>query len=480
MCIGVICLSIVNPVQVSAYSSELDTEINGNLTEEQVKDAIGSSIISYLLGAGADLIVPGSGQTVQALYDDINDVLGEALDIKDSLVGWFQDLQIRYEHPSLFLPWNWDKSIMLQGTPLSNAAEYYLQHRTIENNPQPQPDINYLPYIELINGKNYNYSYYLSDNWFSSLTSNNISGNVHFSGDPSSVSYLVGINNTYNQPYNWNKSGQVSNYIASYINGSQYKLNRSYTLSPFSIYINNIGNSYQLTTSELIPISIITFNNNSFYRVNTSNYVNGTYTLSAYDTNPTIPPNFSYYGSLEECFQFIAMNCRNVNIYVDGNPWSIITNPPDPIQIGGNTYLSGTNLPIEYIFPEGTLNDLALIKSILYQLIDLNNTGNSVNIKIDDILEAFTDENGQQAMYVIVVHRNDYDQLIMEQYPYRTVPGENNLALSRDTILESYNTQAKYLVKDMGTDVIPTDILRIIGAAGALLLVAYLINRMLE
>lgn len=341
------------------------------------------------------------------------------------------------------------------------------------------PDVNYLPYIELINGASFNYAYNLTDNWATTLsTSTNHINGFSLISNPSNYSFY---NKNWNNNAQWNNSSYTGSYVAR-MNNNNYQLNESYTLEPVSLYINQVNNGYQVTTSTFVYKPLLHGNSYGDSYTCGFTYDSNQAKITSFTGRTLSTPNVTYQysgSSLEDCFKNIAMRWRNVNIYVNGTPWSIVTSPPEPVSIGGQGYITDTQVPFRYDVPEGTYWNPNILKSILRQLLDIENNTNGV-VKWIDIEDAFTDEYGVQALWTISVVRTDYDVLIQEQYPIGTIPNKDKgLRLPQEQI-SGYTDEMIYITKVAGSDMIPSDILTILGACGVIILIAYLINRMLE
>lgn len=487
LCLSIfICISILKPISIYAYT-DLNTYIEPDLSVEDAKEYVAQTILAYALAAGAEIVVPGSGATVAEITDKVWDVI----DFTDELYSWA--LKAKRNMQNGYLPWA-DVTYNLNPGSANNNAPILLAWDRLKENwdnnggqIETYPEVNYLPYIELINGTSFNYQWNLTDNWFTSISSYNYNSYV-IDGNPKDYSYIIydtyisGGNNVnrFRTLNEWNNNG--NRYIANYSSNIQRYTGRFLFYNHINIYINKVNNVWQCTTSTLTynPLYKNSINNHPIYGT-VLNYdsVNNAVTSFAPLNNPVNNVTWqANCNTLEDCFKLIAMNFRNVNVYVDGIPWTIITQPPDPIKLGGDTYITDTNTPVYYDFPDGTLFDPNAFAAIMRQLIDLNNTGNAITIQLDDVLESFTDEYGVTAQYVVNVVRNDYDDLISEQYGNYALTNIKGINYPNEQI-QPYTSTMAYVTNE-STNLIPNDILIVLAGTGVLILFAFLINRMLE
>ena len=488
-----ICINIINPIKVFAYNEgDMNTEVTPSLTDEQFYDSYTGSIIAGALQNGGAIYIP-KGFHVDDLYTNVYDVAENFLDT--FIDNYYDDYQEYFmKHPPTTISvdssyaWAWEDDQKLNPLnmpiPTYELLNDFLGRSEQPEFPLPEDPVNpnYLPYVEIINGKSFNYQYNMTDNWISLLSSstNHVSG-YSLNGSGSNYSFL---NKNWSYSTQFNQSGYRPYYVAIYDN-NLYKLNECYTLEHVSIYINSVNNQYQITTSTLTPKAFLHGNSYGDSYTCAINYDNSQSKITGFSGRTTSIPSLVSFSAtkntLEECFQLISMRWRNVNIYVDGNLWSSVSGssvPSEPIAIGGLTYFPQTDTQVQYKYPDGTYFNPNILKSILRQLIESNNTENGIYVKMDDILEAFTDINGVTAVYTLVVHRNDYDQLIIEQYGNKRITTQNGLSFPKDD-LQPYTNVSTYITQS-SISIIPSDILSILGACGIIILIAYLINRLLE
>lgn len=193
--------------------------------------------------------------------------------------------------------------------------------------PGPNPDPQYVEYIDLINGNNNLYKYYMTDNWMQ-LYDGTTRGFYYFNDEGKKYTYVIS-NGRRRSISHWNNSTYSSSYI-TYLSGNYYSTYNCYALDIIDININGNNDSYTITTSSLNANP--NFINNRFgdnipcyagtleyhHNDNTWNFGVSTDTTS----KPTVE-NITYTGTLEDCFKYLAMNVRNANIYVNSALWAL-------------------------------------------------------------------------------------------------------------------------------------------------------------
>lgn len=176
----------------------------------------------------------------------------------------------------------------------------------------------YKDYIDIINGKEFATNYYLSDNWICNCNASNASDGNAILTNSKDYSYVA---KTRRELSEWNNENKT---YAAYYDSSD-KITLAYSLNPVNIYITSSGNDYQITTSVLTNVSVYKYYNTSYYDIGIR-YANNKWRhwSVSYTSAQTIEA-FTYIGTLENCFKMIAMNFRNVDIYVDGVCWSKVS-----------------------------------------------------------------------------------------------------------------------------------------------------------
>ena len=204
----------------------------------------------------------------------------------------------------------------------------------------------YKDYIDIINGKTYKKKWWLSDNWFSTMTAENFdpSLNITILRSPSSVTYGLefGGSRGCNVQTTWNNKNQRSNMVACYYEESEgvnsdFHNEATYWEATKVILVNN-GNDYTATAYEVesgsytrTNVALFRNNSNTFYgalakRNKTTqliDYMGGQYVrITPSDPTAGSWTKWTYTDTLENCLKMMAMYFRNIDIYVDGICWS--------------------------------------------------------------------------------------------------------------------------------------------------------------
>ena len=225
----------------------------------------------------------------------------------------------------------------------TNGSKYWWKNYIATNNDTPvvNPDINYISYLNRINSQNSNDS---STFWF------------------------------YNFPTTMNQVILYSNPITSYswVTYSNYQFTTQtnsfstpYMMPCNIIDINIISNNdvYSYSYSGTSYGKFVTNNSSLFWSYGFLEYPGTINGLGSSSLNPAgIGFNFSYSGSLSQVLNHIALHFKNVNIYVDGDLWSLagdipVSNPPvlspDLVGVGDlpddtyDVFLPDTDLGID-------------------------------------------------------------------------------------------------------------------------------------
>lgn len=164
---------------------------------------------------------------------------------------------------------------------------------------------------------------------------------------------------------------------------------------------------------------------------------------------------------------------KNVNIYVDGEPWSIVGNSTPisyNINLGTGTYLKETNQPIEYKFEIPVYVDVSDLIDKIQLAID-----NKITLDFPYLNDLIVDTNGQQTL-AVTVFSEDYtlDDLYVKDYG-AMVP-VFPLWVTYPVSLEHINTVATVGI----VDVIPSDIIEVLGIFLIVGLFVFLCHRLME
>ena len=188
----------------------------------------------------------------------------------------------------------------------------------------------YQDYVDLINGDNDMFKYYLRDNWLIHLSEHEIASgmNAQWIKNSKDYSYMNIRNRTYGRPNpgSWNHSYDRTYYVSTnkFDEYTGKYTSKATPIEPLEVYINGSGNSYTLTTSTQVPVIILSSRVWSTVYGFTA-YINegeNVVRFSSYQTSYPEIQALTYTGTLEDCFKYAAMNLRNVNLYVNGVLWS--------------------------------------------------------------------------------------------------------------------------------------------------------------
>lgn len=202
------------------------------------------------------------------------------------------------------------------------------------------PPAEYQELLDLINGANFTEKYYMTDNWITKLSDSATSGaTASIDNGFKSYSYArytdTGNSNVWytNPSQQWNDSSYSNNkYVAgtaSWEGTTEPCTCGIVAFSKLNINVNKtINDNYTFTLNNLSPLAVYSFYGTKYYifrvRYNPSDSPTGWRSFSVSYTE--LPSEYlgsvSYTGTLENCLKVIAMNFRNVNIYVDGVLWS--------------------------------------------------------------------------------------------------------------------------------------------------------------
>lgn len=194
-------------------------------------------------------------------------------------------------------------------------------------NPVP---VEYQDYIDLINGNNDMFKYYLRDNWLAYLSEYEFASgmNCQWIKTSKNYSYVNIRNNTYGRPSigSWDHDYARTKYVSTnkFDEYSGKYTAKILSMEPIDVYINGSENSYTLTTSTQVPVIILssgiwdTVYGFEAYIKDGENVVR----VAGFTVSYPEIQAFTYTGTLEDCFKYAAMNLRNVNIYVNGVLWS--------------------------------------------------------------------------------------------------------------------------------------------------------------
>ena len=277
-------------------------------------------------------------------------------------------------------------------------------------------------------------------------------------------------NNPYGYSFNW--SNRLNYTYAKFQGGtvdswdtSGYNHYKIYSLNGIhSFYIDSVDGGYKI---------MYCWNCN----YNGSNLT--IYSTTDYDVYPSFSIPSTTFGTLNSALTYLVATFKNFNLYVDNVPWVLVDYiaPTYPIVIPGQMTIYN-NQPLEYTFPDNTHIDLPDLTNIIRNAINSSGV-----VMWSDIADVFVDINGQTAVSVTKIVRNDYDNLYMEQYPYPAMlVGMTDQTKFNEHLLD--NSHA-YL-SPMGTvvqetvNVLPSELVGVLAIGAILTIFAVIINRLLE
>lgn len=316
--------------------------------------------------------------------------------------------------------------------------------------PTPTPDNNYAGYLNNINGSGFFWSNYTNKQYYS-------------------PSYRAIVYTPYSY-YSWitNESIPYSQNFSIQFHIAYYDIQ--------SIYITSVDGVYYI--NHTLPSSI-----NGFYAYETYN--------TTFDTGAIYPNNggfdggsfntklnrISVSGTLENCLKYLQQHCRNINIYVDGVLWTYVggDNSSSPtLDIDGLLKIYGNDNTPQYQLQPNTKIDYEQLYQVIYNAIrdnlpisqgDINYYDSHDTIYSPTIINNYGEEEGNES------------DLIDTILDYAVIP---KFDTSIAQPMRSALTNGVLIMQNSITNVIPEEILFILGACFFLLLFAVVINRMLE
>lgn len=230
-----------------------------------------------------------------------------------------------------------------------------------------------------------------------------------------------------------------------------------------NVFNGNIGDwAYQNNYS-------LQIRNNMIYS-NSANYV----------STPSLQTSFA---GLSTAVNYVYNHFVNVNLYVDGELWAlanndVINNPT--LDIDGFIKMFGQNNPIEYEFPQGTQIDYNALYTTIYNAIHDNLPLDMQTINNNQVYYDSHDTVYSPTIFNYYGKdgddENDWIDSILD---YATIPNFNE-AMGTLTVLDAPFVNGVLIMNTGVTDVIPTEILVILGAGFVLVLFICIINRMSE
>lgn len=213
-----------------------------------------------------------------------------------------------------------DLPIYISISDLANYMDYNIKwwerDKTFTEEIIVNPDLDYISYINTLNGHDlgqffwFNGGGYLGPNY----------PTVGFFGNPSDYSWC------------WISNGNYNNIV---INNGRYTSYYVYPLDISDVYIVSYNGTYSFNFSANIVTGLFgsasygdqgTRRNGGTFEYNSQGVQDWLGGFS--DANATTF-NLSYNGTLAQCLSYLTTYMRNVNIYVDGVCWSLVSDIPE-------------------------------------------------------------------------------------------------------------------------------------------------------
>lgn len=252
------------------------------------------------------------------------------------------------------------------------------------------------------------------DTWYSRYIEsfNNVDiPDIEVNPDEAYLNYINNINgdgfwwknnNSSNLRYNasdltWFDNGYAITNTLNYIGGI-------YTTNIVDINIISNNGVYSFSKSFSNSDILLSFGSNPYYQRGVVMYGSG-YSYAS-TSNNWGPFNFAFSGSLSSVLNYIQEHFRNVNLYVDGEAWSLVSNPspanpvipdfPDVINIDSEDPIGMIDLPNTTDY-EGTFDITSLfdaLKEAIAGASDNDNTTKGV-LTGDAVKDTFKDKAGE-------------------------------------------------------------------------------------
>ena len=392
-----------------------DIVINENATILGRKLALMESLSDLALSGVTEFNISHTSD-VDSYLDYLWSEVGDALDYLDS-GEWTNDLTnelaskyftnlVQYQD---YINNRGDYFAYLLGHPTTSllstffANNIFGKHSTLHNNLSldtfrslsalnhrvtPQPDVYYTSYINKMNGHNdRQFTWY---NMPSSVVG--VGVRAYPATDYTWYSHPAGFGSLQNISYGAN--GQSANYISC--------------TNLTSLYINQVNNIYVGS----IVLNDVLFTN-TYYNCSFDMSLdgNGQYFVSRIYQKSNVQlfnnQTFTYQGTLEQVFNYFSDKIRNVNIYVDGNPWAIVGQPQNPtLDIDGILKLFGNDSPQQYTLQPNTSIDYDQLYQVIFNAIrdnlpisqgDINYYDSHDTIYSPTIINNYGEEEGDES-----------------------------------------------------------------------------------
>lgn len=447
---------------VKSIPAKADDFTNGNIvTVSPSQDAdniqFGLTFLEYLRqGGSVDFTNVSNTYTVDNFIDDFNDLYNELV---SDLPSPLDDVLANYQTNVKLSPNNKLRNYV---NVFRNNLPSYLnnQDTPVEPTPNPNPDFSFIQNINnlYVPGTNINLTQYTGQYRFQYYNSEIYSPTYNL-GNCTIVQYGGGFTN--------NRSHLPESTSIPYV----YFCNPIITINVDTSDPNNVTCVYTATNKDFANFH--NAGNTPLYGI----------LFSTYSDNYVIINDATYsannglfrtsFDSLSTCMNYLYAYFCNINLYVDGIPWALAYGNQTQnysIELGTGTYLQGTNNPIEYSFNIDVYFDL----NDLIDKIDLA-IENKLKVDFPDFSNLIVDTNGQQT-FAVTVFSEDYtlDDLYIKDYG-AMIP-VFPLWVTYPVSLDHINTVATIGI----VDVIPNDIIEVLGIFLIVGLFVFLCHRLME
>lgn len=410
-------------------------------------------MMEYLRNGGTiDLANTSSDFSIGDFFSDFDDFIVDVLGKAVQVINPFQE------------EFQWGNGYPLKpATPsiidFMGRLPFYALGGTGGDEPTPTPPVEYQSYIDTING-----IFPACFFWGGSTLS-----------FPNTTSYT-----------NATLNGQSQSY--SYCSSS-YGIVTGNTQTS-SMYICPITDVYIVSTSENQYQFTTRFTATCWGQLDPSKWGSPIYCYTGEISGSTITPsgrnanseftgyykNLTYSGTLTQCLQYLTNYCRNINIYVDGVPWSIVGSSQSyNIEISTGT-VTPQGERVRWMYDKEIYVDIDKILERLEDIIDaIKNTPNTPTIiKYTDFDDLIVDVDGQPALAVkVVTPDNNIDEEYLSKYGplipvfvplFTPVIDDSDILLIAETPMSA----------------IPSDLLEVFGYIFIGMLFVCFIHRLLE
>lgn len=283
------------------------------------------------------------------LSNEVNETLLSSGHLIDTKIPLLSDIEF-----ANFVNYNHDALNLYTASFLSDLPD----------NPTPNPDPAYLTYLDYINKHDLlpnTQSYF----WFWNSTDAN-----GLSFYPTTdYTWVLNTGRTF-QSYSYQSGGVIA-----------------FPIQTINILTNPNDNSHYYSFSGTGSQPAIEFTNYGYQDYGVRKYTD------RWNISPTC--SYSYAGSLADCLSHISNYFKNVNIYVDGEPWAIVSEPIIPTTITpefpdavGGEDLPTTTWPVYKPREPYYTNVPGMLQAIEDAIAD------DGKLDIDDLKPYLTDENG--------------------------------------------------------------------------------------